>query len=81
MQFIKFNNHKNGFKGGNHNIILIGIEKAFDKLQNPSQHYFNKVKAVHEKPEVTLYYVGENPENISSNINPKRREISFSVLS
>lgn len=55
MQFIKFNNHRNGSKGGNHNIILIGIEKAFDKLQHPSQHYFNKVKAVHEKPEATLY--------------------------
>lgn len=55
MQFIKFNNHKNGFKGENHSIILIGIEKAFEKLQNPSQDYFNKVKAVHEKPEATLY--------------------------
>lgn len=55
MQFIKFNNHKNGFKGENHSISLISIEKAFEKLQNPSQDYFNKVKAVHEKPEATLY--------------------------
>ena len=76
--------HINKLKGKNHMIISIGVEKAFEKIQQPFMIkplqkvgiegiYLNIRKAIYNKPTANIILNSEKLKSIPSKIRNKTR--------
>ena len=72
-------------------IILIDVEKAFEKIQHPFMiktlqkmgiegTYLNITKAIYDKPTASIILNGGNSESISTKIKNKTRMSTLTTL-